>query len=81
MSPSANEVIATVAKELSDTRAVCRASYIHPKVLADFGSGDLYDDWRSPPRRRSGLTIEERHTLVVLDGRTRKRRRTAAAAA
>jgi DNA topoisomerase-1 len=70
----ANEVIATVANELGNTPAVCRASYIHPKVLTDFGSGALHEDWRSPPRRRAGLTISERRTLVVLGGRKRKRR-------
>jgi DNA topoisomerase-1 len=76
-----NEAIAAVAKELGNTPAVCRASYIHPKVLADFGSGTLQEDWASPPRRRAGLTIEERRTLVVLGGRTRRRRSRHAAAA
>jgi DNA topoisomerase-1 len=76
-----NQVIATVAKELGNTPAVCRASYIHPQVLTDFGSGALHDDWKSPPRRRAGLTIEERRTLVVLGGRKRKRRSRQAAAA
>jgi DNA topoisomerase-1 len=76
----ANEVIAAVAEELGNTAAVCRASYIHPKVLSDFGSGDLHEDWVSAPRRRAGLTIEERRTLVVLGGRRTKRRRGVAAA-
>jgi DNA topoisomerase IB len=77
----ANAVIAAVAQELGNTPAVCRASYIHPKVLADFGTGDLHEDWAALPRRRAGLTTEERHTLVVLGGRPRTRRRQAAAAA
>ena len=78
----ANEVVAAVAKELGNTPAVCRASYIDPKVLTGFGSGELQEDWALPPRRRAGLTPDERHTLVVLGSRGRQRRagRQAAAA-
>lgn len=36
-----NEVIDTVAARLVNTRAVCRASYIHPQVFEDFESGTL----------------------------------------
>ena len=51
----AGEVVAAVAKELGNTPAVCRTSYIHPTVLTGFGSGELHEDWASPPRRRGGL--------------------------
>ncbi len=36
-----NEVIDVVAAKLVNTRAVCRASYIHPKVFESFESGEL----------------------------------------
>ena len=77
-----NDVIRDVALELGNTPAVCRASYIHPKVLADFTSGALRDEWSMAAPRRAGLTLEERHTLVVIDpSRRRHHRRRAVAAA
>jgi DNA topoisomerase-1 len=36
-----NAVIDTVAAKLVNTRSVCRASYIHPKVFEDFEAGRL----------------------------------------
>ncbi len=36
-----NEVIDSVAARLVNTRAVCRASYIHPRVFEDFETGRL----------------------------------------
>lgn len=36
-----NEVVDAVAARLMNTRAVCRASYIHPKVFEDFRAGSL----------------------------------------
>jgi DNA topoisomerase-1 len=36
-----NEVIDSVAAQLVNTRAVCRASYIHPRVFEDFEAGRL----------------------------------------
>lgn len=33
---AAAEAIATVAQRLGHTKAICRASYIHPKLVADF---------------------------------------------
>ncbi len=36
-----NEVIDSVAARLVNTRAVCRSSYIHPKVFDDFETNDL----------------------------------------
>lgn len=38
-----NAVIDDVASRLMNTRAVCRASYIHPRVFDDFESGALGD--------------------------------------
>jgi DNA topoisomerase IB len=36
-----NGVIDDIAGRLMNTRSVCRASYIHPRVFEDFGSGAL----------------------------------------
>jgi DNA topoisomerase-1 len=36
-----NEVIDSVAAQLVNTRAVCRASYIHPRIFEDFEAGRL----------------------------------------
>lgn len=36
-----NSVVDDIAGRLMNTRAVCRASYIHPKVFEDFESGTL----------------------------------------
>jgi len=36
-----NSVIDDVAQKLVNTRAVCRRSYIHPRVLEDFEAGNL----------------------------------------
>lgn len=38
-----NAVIDSVAAKLVNTRSVCRASYIHPKVFDDFEAGTLSD--------------------------------------
>ena len=38
-----NVVIDAIADRLMNTRAVCRSSYIHPKVFEDFESGALAD--------------------------------------
>lgn len=41
MARQVNGVIDDIAGRLMNTRSVCRASYIHPKVFDDFGSGAL----------------------------------------
>jgi DNA topoisomerase-1 len=38
-----NQAIDDVAARLMNTRAVCRSSYIHPKVFDDFREGALAD--------------------------------------
>ena len=43
-----NEVIDQVAAELGNTRAVCRASYIHPAVVASYLDATLVPQWRRP---------------------------------
>lgn len=56
-----------VAAELGNTRAVCRASYVHPAVPASYEAGRLEDWWRDGPTRAAGgLDPEERRLLAVL---------------
>jgi DNA topoisomerase-1 len=67
-----NVVLDVVASELGNTRAVCRASYIHPVVLDAFVDGSLHDRWeRAPARGPRGLIAEERKLLALLKARRR----------
>lgn len=75
---SMNAVIDEVADELGNTRAVCRASYIHPAVTGGFLDGSLARSWRrAPSASPTGLSTDERRTLRLLRA---DRRRTAAEA-
>ena len=61
--PSAKELLAEVAKRLGNTVAVCKKSYVHPRVLEALG-GEVDDELRAaldeaarrrrPERRPSG---------------------------
>lgn len=51
-----NDVVDSVAARLVNTRAVCRSSYIHPKVLEDFESGVLAGLLKMRPSRSEALT-------------------------
>jgi DNA topoisomerase-1 len=62
-----NEVIDQVAGELGNTRAVCRASYIHPAVVGSYLDGTLAPQWRRPVGTRpGGITVVERRVLRLL---------------
>lgn len=62
-----NAVIDAVAEQLGNTRAVCRASYIHPAVIDAFLQERLLTTWARPVGARpSGLTVDERRVLRVL---------------
>ena len=62
------QTIRGVSKQLGNTPAICRRSYVHPTVVAAFGSGDLAEQWQAPVARRTGLVIEERRLLALLEG-------------
>lgn len=47
---SITSCIKTVASRLGNTPAVCRAAYIHPRVLAAYEAGDLHASRRASPR-------------------------------
>lgn len=57
-----NAVIDAVSRKLGNTRAVCRACYIHPAVFERWEQGKLADDVaaiRARRPRRAGLDAEE----------------------
>jgi DNA topoisomerase I len=56
-------VIEGVAAELGNTPAVCRKSYIHPRVLEAYVEGSL-----PVRRRRAGLSADEGGVLKLLVG-------------
>jgi DNA topoisomerase-1 len=66
------EAIERVSCDLGNTPTVCRASYVHPKVLDAFASGTLHDIWSTTPPRRARLTLAERRTVAVLKSRRRR---------
>ena len=56
-----------VAEQLGNTVAVCRASYVHPKVLDTFERGLLPTRWDAGPTRpKNRLSVDERKLLSVL---------------
>ena len=71
-----------VSRELGNTPAVCRASYIHPEVLEEFRAGHLAERWARASTRSPRLLIsEERRLLGVLKQLERARRRRGSIAA
>jgi DNA topoisomerase-1 len=46
------KVIKDVAEELGNTPTVCRASYVHPKVVKLYESGVTLDEFRPKTKRR-----------------------------
>lgn len=63
-----NQVIRTVASDLENTPAVCRSSYIHPRILNDWTKGRFRARWNQAKKGRkvSGLTTEESVALNYL---------------
>ncbi|MCV9960875.1 DNA topoisomerase IB [Pararhizobium sp. BT-229] len=51
-----NDVVDAIAARLVNTRAVCRSSYIHPKVFEDFESGELASLMKMRSSRSETLT-------------------------
>jgi DNA topoisomerase-1 len=56
----------TVAEHLGNTPAVCRASYVHPKIIDTFNDGTLAERWHSTPKRRPRRLIAEEHRFLQL---------------
>jgi len=74
------EVFDTVAAELHNTRAVSRASYVHPAVVDLYRDGELSERWEHTSARGSArLLPEERKLLALLRSlRSGRRRRSPA---
>ena len=62
-----NLVVDDIANRLMNTRAVCRSSYIHPKVFADFESGALANlgDIRLSPNANAALWMDDDERRVL----------------
>ncbi len=60
------EAVDAAAAQLGNTRAVCRASYVHPHVLEAHRDGELHDSW-AHSRRTAQLSRAERTVLHLLD--------------
>ncbi len=61
-------VIDTVAGDLRNTRTVCRSSYIHPTLLADWENEKFAEKWEAAGKNRkiAGLDRDESSTLYYL---------------
>jgi DNA topoisomerase I len=74
-------VLEDVSCHLGNTLAVCRASYVHPRVLELWEDGSLPRRWSAGPRRAaSGLSADERRLLRLLSAGRRARTRPTRAA-
>ena len=65
--PNTRELLQQVAGRLGNTVAVCKKSYVHPRVLEVLAS-ELDDELRSAleAQRRDGLSADERRLLAFL---------------
>ncbi len=64
---TANQLLAEVAKRLGNTVAVCKKSYVHPRVLESLAAAaDPQALARLSPARRTGLDTAERRLLAFL---------------
>ena len=64
---SANQLLAEVARRLGNTVAVCKKSYVHPRVLGTLATQvDSEALARLGGRRRAGLDAAERRLLAFL---------------
>jgi DNA topoisomerase-1 len=74
-----------VAKQLGNTKAVCRKSYIHPAVLDAYFNGDTIGTPKSRPaglgRRHAGLAPVELAVVAMIRPRLRPAKRQPAARA
>ena len=62
----ANRLLAEVAKQLGNTLAVCRKSYVHPRVLALLAGKS--ESRKTAAKRKAGLTASEQDFLALLAG-------------
>lgn len=73
-------VVGSVSRELGNTPAVCRTSYVHPQVIEAYQDGSLRDRWAATGERGSRrLGRDERRLLAFLRIPARRRRRSSSA--
>jgi DNA topoisomerase-1 len=69
-----NEAVESVGRQLGNTRAIARKSYIHPHVIEAFLDGTLHSRWERdpprPPRGTSGLRADELRLMLLLADRS-----------
>jgi DNA topoisomerase-1 len=61
-----NQVLALVAQELGNTPAICRKSYVDPRIIDAYSKDDL-KRCGSSATRRAGLSAEECRLLAILE--------------
>lgn len=63
-----NQVIKTVSSDLGNTPTVCRSSYIHPSIIADWEDGGFRKKWNKArvSKKIKGLSTEETASLVYI---------------
>jgi DNA topoisomerase-1 len=62
----ANEVVKTVASDLGNTPAVCRSSYIHPSILADWSEGRFRRKWNIAAKKgRKMMRLSKEETISL----------------
>jgi DNA topoisomerase-1 len=59
-----NEAVRAAAEELGNTVAICRKSYVHPRVVEAYATGKLA---RSRGVAARGLSVDERRILALLE--------------
>jgi DNA topoisomerase-1 len=59
------EAIEHAADRLGNTVAVCRSSYIAPRVLSAFETGELHEEWRRSRRAQWLSRVEQTVRRVV----------------
>jgi len=60
------QAMLVVSEHLGNTPTVCRASYVHPRVIETFNDGTLGRRWKKRPKRRQRDLIAEEHRLLQL---------------
>lgn len=64
------DMVKAVAEKLGNTPAVCRASYIHPKIIQSFLQGRFFEEYKHARRGRTRQhqNIDEKALLAFLKG-------------
>ena len=80
------QAIATVARRLGNTPAVCRKCYVHPAVLDCYLQGVMHETWdtlmaslKAPANDPHALKMEEMAVLALLESRRQAAAETATA--